>query len=1237
LATGSSWAQNRVINPIDLSRTSALAAPVHPLAQAQYDQGPVDPAFQIQYAFLVLKASPDQQAALDQLLSQQQDRSSPNYHHWLTPEQFAGHFGVTGPDIARITAWLASQGLQVHDIARGRRWISFSGSAADTGRAFHTDFHRFRVNAEDHFANVSPLSVPAALADVIAGVQGFNDFRPKPALVKRSLKPAMTTAGEHTLAPDDFATIYNIQPLYKSGIDGTGQTIVVLGGSSVDLTDIQAFRRQFNLPAKVPQSLLFGPDPGMLPGWLTEADLDLEWAGAVAPKATILYVYAQNILYAGVQAVDQNLAPIITLSYSQCEQETTPDLRSVVQQANAQGITWLVSSGDAGAAGCEYFGTSSQAAKGKAASFPASIPEVTGVGGTQFEEGSGNYWSPTDNANHGSALSYIPEKVWNDTPTQGYILASGGGASTFFEKPVWQSGPGVPNDNARDVPDISLAASPYHDGYQIFSEGELFAVGGTSVSTPAFAGIVGLLNHYLTSHGKISQPGLGNINTVLYRMAQSTPEAFHDISGGNNRVPCVQGTPDCSDGSLGYSAGAGYDLATGLGSVDVFNLATKWNQGSTSATSVTANPASIGFNGGAIQFTAVVTASGATPTGSVTFLSGGMALGTAALASSGDGNASATLSIDSALLPIGADTVAANYPGDSHLDGSGGSTTATVLAPSSGSAVTVSVSPNPVPRQVPDPNGYEWFYTIIVKEEAGVATTLTGFSIDGVSENSRLQVFFSNTAIPANGVVYGYVDSRGLNAPLTRTFAVSGQDADGRTWSAHTTALFLTRQLLEPQIKLTSTPGTVRQDPSADPSCQWKQQLIVQELSGFWVDLFSLTRGDNDLSDKIQNIFGTTSLAPYGSLHGELCVEGSSAASTWSYEIDGFTETNDFVAATLSTVFITSATGPATLSATPAAITLPVPDSSGSASASLTLNATGGTPSWSISVVPANLTTSWLTVSQATGNAPAQVNIQASAAGLSKGAYTAWLVIQSVDGSPQYIDVPVTLIVGASSTTVINGVSNTASGKVVFAPGMVMSAYGAGLAPPNTALQAPMVPLPFNMAGTSATVNGVSAPLYYVSPTQVNVQIPYETPAGPAVLGVNNNGQVAAFPFQVAISGPGIFTTPDLMLVPAAGGKPGDILLIFMTGEGDVDPPLLTGTAPIIGTPLFLLPQPMQPVKVTVAGIAAETQFVGIPYSLVGVTQINFTIPATAPLGKQPVVVTVGGIAAQTAYVNVTQ
>jgi uncharacterized protein (TIGR03437 family) len=312
-----------------------------------------------------------------------------------------------------------------------------------------------------------------------------------------------------------------------------------------------------------------------------------------------------------------------------------------------------------------------------------------------------------------------------------------------------------------------------------------------------------------------------------------------------------------------------------------------------------------------------------------------------------------------------------------------------------------------------------------------------------------------------------------------------------------------------------------------------------------------------------------------------------------------------------------------------------VPAAPAVATSNVAVNLTGSSQ-WSASVLPANQSTAWLKATALSSAASPQVTLQASALGLPAGVYSATLLIQAPAAVPQFVEVPVVFHVGASNGINIDHVSNGASFQPAFAPGMILSVFGSQLA--SSTNIASNLPLPVTMGGASATVNGIPAPLYYVSPTQLNIQIPYGTGSGPAVLGTNNSGQVASFVFQVTASAPGIFTDPNQpsALVPAASGKPGNTLLAFITGEGQISPPLLTGATPFSGTPAELLPAPLQPLSVTVGGVTAQIAFAGIPPGLAGVTQINFVIPAGAPAGVQKVVVTVGGVASPAASITVT-
>ena len=1221
--------QNRIAGPVDDTARVILPGSVPSNARLSDDRGPAGASEEIPFITWSMKPSPTQQADLDRLLEEQRDPSSPNYRQWLTPEQFGDRFGLTSGDYAVVTAWLESHGLHIEYAARARNWVAFSGAARDVEQAFHTHIHRYLVDGQSHFANSTPVSIPAAFSGIAGGIRGLDDFwRVAPA----AMPDNTSGSGVHQLAPGDWATIYDVSPLYAMGIDGTGQRIGILGGSDMNQSYIDTFRSQFGLPRTTVEQHLVGPDPGIT-GSANEAALDVEWSGAIAPGATIVYIYAANFNTAAQGAIDQNLATVLSESLSSCEPEAAAGNRLMAQQANAQGITWMASSGDSGPAGCDahgFFGATGNAATvsdGPAVGIPASFPEVTAVGGTEFNEAGGQYWNSSNTANGASATSYIPELVWNETGAGG-LLASGGGPSIFFSKPSWQAGPGVPADNARDVPDISFSAAGNHDPYMVVNSNGQRASGGTSASSPSFAGVVALLNHYLVSSGVQSQPGLGNINPELYRLARTTTNVFHDITQGNNFVPCAAGSPGCVNGSMGYAAAPGYDLATGLGSLDVYNFVTQWNTTAAgTAISLAASPSSIAF-GNPVQLTATivpVASGGNVPSGTVAFSTGRTLLGIAPVVNAG-GVALATLTVTGSVVPVGSARVTAAYSGDANFNSSTGSAAVSVAPGAAGSYVSVNISPNPAHEGE--------FVRVTLTEEAGVATTITGWTINGNDDFSLFVQDFGSTALPAYGSLSAsFSTAVPFVLPSSKVYVFTGVDAGGRTWSQQYT-LTLEGLLQTPEITLASAPVAVQQNPAAASGCQWSQQLILQEQLGFGIQLTRFLAGGADWSSKIQQLFGTTHLAPLGMLQASICWPGPAAATT--FEVDGTDQTGFPVTATVQVTYAGPATSPAALSVSQNSVTLSAPAAGGFASATLNVNF-AGSGGWTVSVIPSYRSTAWLTANAQIGIPSGQVILLASNAGLAPGVYNATLLIQAANAVPQFVEVPVAFLVGASGGIAIDGLSNGASFQTVYAPGMILSVFGSQLAASTQVVSS--LPLPLSAGGASATVNGIAAPFYYASPGQLNIQIPYETGIGPAVLGVNNNGQVAAYVFTVAASAPGIFTDPNhpSALVPYSSGKRGDTLLIFITGEGQVSPALPDGASPFIATPLSLLPQPTLPVAVTVGGAPAQIAFAGIPSGLAGATQINFVIPPNAPLGVQPVVVTVGGIASPAATITVGQ
>ncbi len=618
---------DRITGPINSNQMVPLKGNVHGLAQSRFDLGRADGSQVMSGVTLVFHPSDAQQNDLKTLLAQQQDRSSPNYHKWLTPAQFADRFGMSKSDISQAVAWLESQGFTVTSIANSRNQISFEGTVAQVELVFATEIHNYLVDDVIHFANATSPSVPMALAASVLSIGHLHNFSPKPRAIVRKINSSRVDShftshisGEHFLTPGDFATIYDLGPLYSAGMDGAGHGIAIVGQSTVSATDLSNFRSAAGLAAKVPQYILYpststatrcSADEG-------ESDLDLEWSGGVANSANIIFVYAglgpgdtcnsrSNSVWDALQyAVDQNLAPVISTSYGFCEsglgESFVDTVQGWAQQANTQGQTIMAASGDDGAADCD--GAVTSATHGLAVDVPAAIPEVTGMGGVEFfgdpaSTSPTTYWNATGSSDDiSSALSYVPEEAWNDTAfnlTQsgGTIAASGGGASIYFGKPIWQAGTGVPNDSKRDVPDLALSTSPDHDGYLFCSEdgpnntivatctsgfrtgsgGDLTVVGGTSAAAPTFSAILTLVEQYLSSSG------LANINPNLYSLAASNHSAFHDATTGNNIVPCTSGTTSCpatAPFQYGFTTGTGYDQVTGLGSVDANALAVAW-------------------------------------------------------------------------------------------------------------------------------------------------------------------------------------------------------------------------------------------------------------------------------------------------------------------------------------------------------------------------------------------------------------------------------------------------------------------------------------------------------------------------------------------------------------------------------------------------------------------------------------------------------------------------------------
>lgn len=764
----------RITQTINNASRVTLHGFVSPLAKMATDRGAAPASMQVDQMHLVLKRSASQESALHALIAAQTTPGSPEYHKWLTPAEFGQKFGPSSTDVATIESWLQSEGFSGVKVNPGRLTIAFNGTVAQVAKTFHAQFHQYQLDGQTYSAVASNPEIPAALAPVVQGFVALNNFpahRQSRVLGKATYNPQTHKAkGDWTypesggvvfpVSPQDFGKEYDLpNASLNAGYSGTpytgsGQTIAIINDANINVSLANSFRSLFGLPANPPHVIIVGNDPGVdginnpsgPNGDSIEAYLDVEEAGAVAPDATVDLVIAADtasengLVLAAEHAVYSDVAPVMSLSFGSCEQNlgsSNAFFNQLWEQAAAEGITVMVSTGDSGSAGCDS-SSSQYATQGLGVNGLASTPYNVAVGGTDFyysqyqsatalQTQLASYWNTTGtDTPQVSIKGYVPEQAWNDSQygenAVDYYSALGtttvgagsGGASSCsvvtstntnssgnftscaggYGKPAWQTGLG---GTTRDIPDVSLFAADgvNYSFYPICAEDgdcqaassgnpvQITGLGGTSAAAPAFAGIMALVNQ---KYGR-----QGQADNVLYPLAKQYPTAFNDVAHGTNTVPCAVGSTNCIsvsnpitvtsssgtsvvEGELGsgttasYGATTGYDMATGLGSVNVANLISGWGSVTFTPTTVTLTSPTAGTTithgyKNSITFTGSVTGTSGTPTGDVAIETSSTDYGNQAetyltLDSSGNFNGSINY------LPGGTYNVWARYAGD---------------------------------------------------------------------------------------------------------------------------------------------------------------------------------------------------------------------------------------------------------------------------------------------------------------------------------------------------------------------------------------------------------------------------------------------------------------------------------------------------------------------------------------------------------------------------------------------
>ena len=521
----------------------------------------------IQQAHLIQNTSPTQQlnlsigmqlrnpSGLDSLLSDIYDPNSPQYHQYLTPDQFEQMFAPTSDQVQQVITYLQSQGMTITGVAPNNLLIDATATVSQVQSAFSVKINTYQAGSHTFYANTNSPSVPTSISQLITSIGGLdNSVQYQPLyqrMVKHIQKYGAALATPSGFGPKDLTGAYDATSLQNAGIMGDNQTVALFELDGYQTSDVTQYFQNYGMATPNISNVLVDGYNGAAGQGAIEVELDMEVVGALAPHASQIVYEGPNTTQ-GLndtynQIVHENKAHIVSISWGLCEAYSgaaeLQTLDNIFKQGAAQGMAFFAAAGDSGAYDCGD-GTLS-------VDSPASDPYVTGVGGTNLQLNAGAYGS---------------ESVWSnpsDTSRSPNGAGGGGGISNTFSEPSWQTGRVAQGGN-REVPDVSADADPA-TGYATYctvtnagcpSTGWI-TVGGTSAAAPLWAGSTALINQYLLSQGKTI---IGSANPSLYGLFSASKQLspFHDVTSGNN---------------LHYNAGPGYDMASGIGSPYVNNMA----------------------------------------------------------------------------------------------------------------------------------------------------------------------------------------------------------------------------------------------------------------------------------------------------------------------------------------------------------------------------------------------------------------------------------------------------------------------------------------------------------------------------------------------------------------------------------------------------------------------------------------------------------------------------------------